>query len=74
MRERRERDGKVVCKASLRSNPPLAVGPVAQGYGGGGHLQAAGCTIPGTLAEVSREWIDGHFVVPADTVHPLADL
>lgn len=52
VRERRERDGKVVCKASLRSNPPLAVGPVAQGYGGGGHLQAAGCTIPGTLAEV----------------------
>ena len=29
---------------------------------------------PATLAEVSREWIDGHFVVPADTVHPLADL
>jgi phosphoesterase RecJ-like protein len=52
VRERRERDGKTVCKASLRSNPPLAVGPVAQHFGGGGHLQAAGCTIPGTLAEV----------------------
>jgi phosphoesterase RecJ-like protein len=52
VRERREKSGAMVCKASLRANPPVAVGPVAQAYGGGGHLQAAGCTIPGTLAEV----------------------
>lgn len=29
---------------------------------------------PATLAEVSREWIDSHFVIPGNTAHPLADL
>jgi len=52
VRERVGKDGKPVCKASLRSNPPFTVGAVAQTYGGGGHAQAAGATIPGTLPEV----------------------
>lgn len=42
-------------RISLRSNPPVAVGIVAQAFGGGGHAQAAGCTFPGTLAEAQRE-------------------
>ncbi|MDA3961379.1 MAG: DHH family phosphoesterase [Planctomycetota bacterium] len=42
-------------RCSLRSNPPYAVGTVASALGGGGHAQAAGCTVPGTLASVKRE-------------------
>lgn len=48
----RERDGAVKC--SLRANPPYAVGPVASALGGGGHPQAAGCTVSGSLASVRR--------------------
>ena len=36
----------------LRSNPGIDVGVVAAGFGGGGHRQAAGCDIAGTLASV----------------------
>lgn len=48
----RERERDVRC--SLRSNPPYAVGAVAAELGGGGHAQAAGCTIPGNLAHAKR--------------------
>ncbi len=51
---REGKDGKTV-RASLRSNPPFAVGPVAQAFGGGGHLQAAGCTFIGDLTSAERE-------------------
>jgi phosphoesterase RecJ-like protein len=30
------------------------VAAVATGFGGGGHRNAAGCTVPGTLADVKR--------------------
>jgi phosphoesterase RecJ-like protein len=50
---REQKDGTV--RASLRSNPPFEVGPIAQHFGGGGHLQAAGCTIEGDFAKVRRE-------------------
>jgi phosphoesterase RecJ-like protein len=36
----------------LRSNPGIDVGVVAAGFGGGGHRQAAGCDIAGTLESV----------------------
>lgn len=36
---------------SFRSKPGYDVGSVAFGLGGGGHRQASGATIPGTLAE-----------------------
>ena len=49
---REQSDGTV--RASLRSNPPYEVGPVAQHFGGGGHLQAAGCTIEGEFKAVQR--------------------
>lgn len=57
-------DGSV--DASLRSLPGVNVAEVAAAFGGGGHRQAAGCTVPGTLAEVSnrilarlRQAVDG---------------
>jgi phosphoesterase RecJ-like protein len=36
----------------LRSNPGVDVGAVALGFGGGGHRQAAGCDLAGTLESV----------------------
>ncbi|HVN75717.1 MAG TPA: bifunctional oligoribonuclease/PAP phosphatase NrnA [Thermoanaerobaculaceae bacterium] len=43
------KDGAV--RASLRSRGDLDVQAVARVFGGGGHRNAAGCTIPGTLAQ-----------------------
>ena len=53
---RESKDGTMT-RVSMRSNPPFQVAPVAQAFGGGGHLQAAGATFPGSLAECLREMI-----------------
>ena len=42
-------------RVSLRSKGSIDVGAVAKGFGGGGHKNAAGCTVGGTLAEVRRQ-------------------
>ena len=42
----------------LRSNSSLDVGTIAAGFGGGGHRQAAGFDIPGTLESVRKTIID----------------
>ncbi len=39
-------------KISLRSNDKVNVNEVASGFGGGGHIKAAGCTIKGKIDEV----------------------
>ena len=44
------------CKISLRSNDYVNVSDACVVFGGGGHLRAAGCTIPGTI-EQAREKI-----------------
>lgn len=54
MRERKAKTGGNEVRVSLRSNPPFRVEPVARRFGGGGHHQAAGCTVPGTLAEAQQ--------------------
>lgn len=51
----RESPDRATTRMSLRSNPPFQVAPVAQAFGGGGHLQAAGATFPGPLADCLRE-------------------
>lgn len=51
----REQADRKTVRVSLRSNPPYAVSPVAERFGGGGHRQASGCTIPGNLADCLRE-------------------
>lgn len=38
-------------KVSFRSNTYADVAAIAKSFGGGGHVRASGCTIPGTLAE-----------------------
>jgi bifunctional oligoribonuclease and PAP phosphatase NrnA len=48
----RERDGQV--KVSLRGKGDVDVQKIAAQFGGGGHVNAAGCTIPGPLPEATR--------------------
>lgn len=49
-------DGNV--RVGLRCRPPYNVGEVAQNLGGGGHPLAAGCTLPGPLAEAENTVIN----------------
>jgi bifunctional oligoribonuclease and PAP phosphatase NrnA len=39
-------------RVSLRSKGDIDVGRVARGFGGGGHKNASGCTLTGSLDEV----------------------
>ena len=48
----REEVGGLV-KASLRGKGQVAVNRIAQRFGGGGHENAAGCTLRGTLDEAT---------------------
>jgi phosphoesterase RecJ-like protein len=43
-----------VIKVSLRSKKTVDVCAIAQGFGGGGHIRAAGCTIKGSLEEAKQ--------------------
>jgi phosphoesterase RecJ-like protein len=46
-------DGQV--KVNLRARPGFDVGSLARDFGGGGHRQASGCTVKGSLAEVEKK-------------------
>ena len=48
----RERGGEV--KVSLRGKGDVDVQRIAAQFGGGGHRNAAGCTVPGPAAEAMR--------------------
>ena len=49
-----EREGLIKC--SMRAKAPYDVAAVAKLYGGGGHVRAAGCSLPGkTLEEACAE-------------------
>ncbi len=50
-------DGSV--RVSLRSRADLDVQAVARAFGGGGHRNAAGCTVGGSLADARREVLAG---------------
>lgn len=41
-------------KVSLRAKGEVDVGKIAAAFGGGGHANAAGCTVPGSLDEVRQ--------------------
>lgn len=49
------REGEGECRVSLRTNPPVDASAICAAFGGGGHLRAAGCTIPGTVAEAEQQ-------------------
>lgn len=50
----RELPGNRQFRLSLRSRGALDVSRVAEHFGGGGHQSASGCTVDGTLAEVTK--------------------
>jgi len=52
----RETNGGV--KASLRSKGNVDVGAVAQSFGGGGHMNAAGCTLQGSIESAKKQVIE----------------
>jgi bifunctional oligoribonuclease and PAP phosphatase NrnA len=47
-------EGRGVVKASLRSKGDVAVNRIAQQFGGGGHENAAGCTLRASLDEATE--------------------
>jgi phosphoesterase RecJ-like protein len=49
----REREGQV--KVSFRGKGDVDVSRIARRFGGGGHPNAAGCSVPGTLETVTTE-------------------
>jgi len=49
----REEEGGIF-RVSFRSKGRVDVSAVAARFGGGGHRNAAGCTVPGTLADVKK--------------------
>jgi phosphoesterase RecJ-like protein len=49
---RQPAEGKV--KVSFRSQDSIDVGALASEWGGGGHKNASGCTVDGTIADVKR--------------------
>ncbi len=51
--ERLNDEGEQVVECSFRAKPGFNVSDVAFALGGGGHPPAAGCSLPGTLAEIT---------------------
>ena len=49
----RELPGGAEFRVSLRSKTTLDVARVAETFGGGGHRNASGCTLPGPLADAT---------------------
>jgi bifunctional oligoribonuclease and PAP phosphatase NrnA len=45
-------------KVSLRGKGDVDVNRIAARFGGGGHVNAAGCTVPGALEDVTRKVLD----------------
>lgn len=45
-------DEDAKCKVSMRSNHEVNVSAIAQSFGGGGHVKAAGCTMTGRTEEI----------------------
>lgn len=55
-KEEAKDDGKI--GVSFRSRGDVDVNRIASIFGGGGHVKAAGCTVPGALAEAERKVIE----------------
>jgi phosphoesterase RecJ-like protein len=53
----REEEGDVF-RVSFRSKGRVDVSAVAARFGGGGHRNAAGCTVPGALPDVKRKVLE----------------
>lgn len=56
--QRFAKNGQELIECSFRAKPGFNVSQVAFAFGGGGHPPAAGCTVAGTLQEVSARVVD----------------
>lgn len=45
-------------KVSMRSSDRVNVSAICQGFGGGGHIKAAGCTLSGELSEIKARVVE----------------
>ena len=54
LKEKKENEVKV----SLRSKSYIDVSKIAQSFGGGGHIRAAGCTIYSSIEEAKKQIVD----------------
>ncbi|MDO8794003.1 MAG: bifunctional oligoribonuclease/PAP phosphatase NrnA, partial [Vicinamibacterales bacterium] len=45
-------------RVSLRSKGPIDIGSVARAFGGGGHKNAAGCTVAGDLETLTKTFVE----------------
>jgi bifunctional oligoribonuclease and PAP phosphatase NrnA len=45
-------------RVSMRSKGDIDIGGVAKGFGGGGHKNAAGCTVDGAMASLQKLFVD----------------
>ncbi|HYG73691.1 MAG TPA: DHHA1 domain-containing protein, partial [Planctomycetota bacterium] len=53
-----EINGGAQTKVSLRSTRNADARALAQKFGGGGHKQAAGCTLNGSIKEVREKFLE----------------
>jgi len=53
---KQEKDGEY--RVSLRSKGDIDIGAVAKEYGGGGHKNAAGCTVRGNIDDLRRSLVE----------------
>jgi phosphoesterase RecJ-like protein len=54
----RELPGQAQFRLSMRSRGTLDVSSIAERFGGGGHKSASGCTMDGSLSEVTERIVD----------------
>ena len=54
LKEKKENEVKV----SLRSKSYIDVSKIAQSFGGGGHIRAAGCTIYSSIEDAKKQIVD----------------
>jgi phosphoesterase RecJ-like protein len=45
-------------RVSLRSKGEIDIGAVAKSFGGGGHKNAAGCTVRGAIDDLQRQMVE----------------
>lgn len=50
-------EDKGFCRVSIRTRNPVNARNIAELWGGGGHILAAGCKIPGNLSEARKDFI-----------------
>ena len=54
----RELPGGEAYKVSFRSRNPVDVAKIASNFGGGGHMNASGCTVEGKLPDVKKKVLE----------------